>query len=229
MSIIRKVGQLVLENPFLAYLSYARAVLTAPNHLRMGAMSVHRQSTFEEYVTLSREVRLYKCNVGKFTYMGPRCEFNSTTIGRYCSIAHDIKCGPGHHPLEYVSTHPMFYSASLRPAQITLVDEDKFDDLMPVTVGNDVWIGANVVIMNGVTIGDGSVIASGCIVTKDVAPYSIVGGVPGKEIRKRFSDEEIAFLLDFKWWEKDLDWLKENSDLFADSSKFMARYQEVSS
>lgn len=223
MLLIRRIGQLVLENPINEYISYVKRVLTAPNHLRMGARTIHRQSTFEEYVTLSRDVRLHKCDVGKFTYIGPRSEFNNTQIGRYCSIAHDIKCGPGHHPLEYVSTHPMFYSVSLRPAQITLVDEDKFDDLMPVTIGNDVWIGANVVIMNGVTIGDGSVIAAGCIVTKDVEPYSIVGGVPGKQIRKRFSEDEIEFLAQFKWWDRDLAWLRENSDLFEDITTFTER------
>lgn len=83
--------------------------------------------------------------------------------------------------------------------QIKYVDEEK---KYFVEIGNDVWIGNNVLIMDGIRIGDGAILAAGSVIAKDVEPYTIVGGVPAKFIRKRFKDSEIDFLLDFKWWER---------------------------
>lgn len=123
-------------------------------------------------------------------------------IGKYCSIAEGVKVWlGGNHNTNYISTYPF-----------GLVHRDKFKYVCPnqpsskgnVVIGNDVWIGANVTIMSGVTIGDGAVIANNSHVVKDVEPYAIVGGNPAQEIRKRFSKEDIDFLLKFKWW--DLDW-----------------------
>jgi virginiamycin A acetyltransferase len=77
-------------------------------------------------------------------------------------------------------------------------------------IGNDVWIGYNATIMAGVTIGDGAIIATNATVVKDVGPYTIVGGNPAREIRKRFSEEMIETLLDLKWWDRDIDWITNN-------------------
>ena len=77
-------------------------------------------------------------------------------------------------------------------------------------IGNDVWVGYNATIMAGVNIGDGAIIASNATVTRDVEPYSIVGGNPASLIRKRFSDDEIASLLQLKWWDKDIEWITQN-------------------
>lgn len=85
-----------------------------------------------------------------------------------------------------------------------------------VVIGNDVWIGSNVKILQGIKICDGAVIAAGALITKDVEPYAIVGGVPAKLIRKRFSDEDIKFLLDLKWWDKGEEWVIENAEFFED-------------
>ncbi len=81
-------------------------------------------------------------------------------------------------------------------------------------IGNDVWIGANVLILDGVTIGNGAIIAAGAVVTKDVPPYAVVGGVPAKIIKYRFNKEEIDFLEQLKWWEKDEKWLTEYGKYF---------------
>jgi acetyltransferase-like isoleucine patch superfamily enzyme len=89
-----------------------------------------------------------------------------------------------------------------------------------VVVGNDVWIGTDAILMAGITVGDGAVIAAGAVVTKDVAPYSIVGGVPAKEIKKRFDNEKIESLLSLKWWDKDEKWLRENGSRFMDVDAF---------
>lgn len=231
MYFLRRALGLITRHPFLTYLAYVYRALTAPNHLRLGHLATYRNCEFEEYVTLSDHVILKNCQIGRFTYIGPRSFFSHTTIGRFCSIALDVKCGLGNHPTaQFVSTHPMFYNATLRPAQVTFADRDYFQEVKPVTIGHDVWIGANTIIMDGITIGDGSIIASGCVVTKDVEPYSIVGGVPGRLIRKRLNDQQIAFLSNFRWWNRDVEWIKENWKLWLDIEAFMAMCteQEVS-
>lgn len=123
------------------------------------------------------------------------------TIGRFCSIA----CGTkflfncANHSLKSLSTYtfPLFYEEwQLNKADITSAWHNKGD----ITIGNDVWIGFEAVIMAGVHIGDGAIIAARAVVTKDVAPYTIVGGSPAKEIRKRFDTSTIQRLQHLKWW-----------------------------
>lgn len=127
-------------------------------------------------------------------------------IGKFCSIA----CGAkfiftsANHKLGSLSTYPFplfFEEWDLDKTNVT----DSWDNKGDIVIGNDVWIGYEAVVMQGVTIGDGAIIGARAVVTKDVPPYSIVGGVPAKPIRKRFSDEVISRLLEIKWWE----WLDE--------------------
>jgi virginiamycin A acetyltransferase len=122
-------------------------------------------------------------------------------IGKYCSIA----CGAkfmftsGNHKMASLSTYPfpLFDEEwGLNGANIT----NAWDNNGDIVIGNDVWIGYEAVIMQGVHIGDGAIIGTRAVVTKDVAPYTIVGGVPGREIRKRFSEDVIEKLLELQWW-----------------------------
>lgn len=128
-------------------------------------------------------------------------------IGKFCSIA----CGTkflfncANHTLKSLSTYtfPLFYEEwELEKSNITTAWDNKGD----IVIGNDVWIGYEAVIMAGVHIGDGAIIAARAVVTKDVPPYTIVGGTPAKEIRKRFGAEVIQQLLMLKWW----DWSADN-------------------
>lgn len=164
--------------------------------------------------------------MGYGSYIDQNSNINAK-IGRFCSIAGGVVTVSGTHPTEkFVSTSPCFYSLENQNG-MTFVEKQKFDenklanDKYSVVIGNDVWIGYGAKILSGVTIGDGAIIAAGAVVTKDVSPYSIVGGVPAKEIRKRFSEEEIEFLCSFKWWDRPLEWIKENADRFDDIKKFM--------
>lgn len=132
-------------------------------------------------------------------------------IGKFCSIA----CGAkfiftsANHKLGSLSTYPFplfFKEWDLDKTNVT----DSWDNKGDIVIGNDVWIGYEAVVMQGVTIGDGAIIGTRAVVTKDVPPYSIVGGVPAKPIRKRFSDEVISRLLEIKWWEWPDEKIKEN-------------------
>ena len=127
-------------------------------------------------------------------------------IGKFCSIACGAKFlfNSANHSLTSLSTYPFpifFEEWGLERAQVTRAWDHKGD----IVIGNDVWIGYEAVILAGVTIGDGAIIGTRAVVTKDVPPYTIVGGVPAKPIRKRFPDDTIASLLALRWW----DWTEE--------------------
>lgn len=167
------------------------------------------------------------CDVGKMSYIAHDCSFENTDIGNYCSIGSNVNIIAGMHPTSvFVSTCPAFYT-NYREAGKCYVSSSKFEEYIYadkvnqrfVVIGNDVWIGSHACILNGCTIGDGAVIAAGAVVTKDVPPYAIVGGVPAKIIKYRFSQEKIAFLNQLKWWEKDEDWFIRHAELFEDINK----------
>lgn len=127
-------------------------------------------------------------------------------IGKFCSIACGAKFlfNSANHSLTSLSTYPFpifFEEWGLERAQVTRAWDYKGD----IVIGNDVWIGYEAVILAGVTIGDGAIIGARAVVTKDVPPYTIVGGVPAEPIRKRFPDDTIAALLALRWW----DWPEE--------------------
>lgn len=161
--------------------------------------------------------------IGRYVYVDSNTIINHTKIGAFCSIGPGCRIGLFKHPAHFISTFPAFFSLHKQCGE-TFADDFYFQESENVEIGNDVWIGANVLIADGVKIGDGAIVAAGAVVTKDVEPYAIVGGVPAKFIKKRFSDENIKKLLEFKWWDKDLDWTKTNWRYFNDSDKFFEKF-----
>lgn len=138
-------------------------------------------------------------HIGRHTYLGANVAVSNknTSIGSFCSIASNAAIGPSQHPLNFLSTHPFQY---LKYEKLIPKQKIMFISSRPVTVGNDVWIGANVIIMDGLKIGDGAVIGANAVVTHDVPPYAIVGGIPARIIRYRFEPEIIKKLLALQWW-----------------------------
>lgn len=161
--------------------------------------------------------------LGKGSYIGCNCSI-SARIGRYTCIAPEVKTVNGFHPTnKSISVHPAFYSHSnctgLSYVKIEEFDEQRYADpdcQYDVVIGNDVWIGYGAMIIAGVKINDGAVIAAGAVVTKDVPPYAIVGGNPAKIIKYRFSEEIIQKLAVLHWWAKPDTWLERNLALFSD-------------
>lgn len=150
-------------------------------------------------------------------------------IGRFTSIASNCTVLVGRHAYTYpyVSTSPAFYSllqqTTIKFAKQQLFNEQKYADeerKVPVKIGNDCWINSDVRLVSGVTIADGAVILAGSIVTKDVPPFAIVGGVPAKIIKYRYKEEDIRFLMHIRWWERDLKWIQKHAEEFCDFQHF---------
>jgi acetyltransferase-like isoleucine patch superfamily enzyme len=173
--------------------------------------------TYNNYI--SPYASLVDVYFGIFSYVSTNTQIRNAEIGKFCSIADNVKVGLGFHPVNFISTHPAFYSVGKK--FLTFSDSQLFDEYRRTTIGNDVWIGSNVLIVGGIKIGDGAILASGSIVTKDVEPYAIMGGNPCKLIRYRFESDLIEKLLNFKWWDKDLKWIEDNYTQFNDKEKFL--------
>lgn len=161
-------------------------------------------------------------HLGYASYMGEDCHIQAK-IGRFCSISSRVITVRGTHPTKiWASTHPIFFSTKKQCGK-TFVTQDKFLENKPmINIGHDVWIGDSAILMDGISIGNGAVIASGAVVTKNVEPYSIVGGVPAREIKKRFSEDIINRLQKSKWWERSEQWLSDNAELFEDAERLLS-------
>lgn len=179
-------------------------------------------TTFEGKNIIKSNTIIRNSKIGFGTYIGGNSKILYTQIGRFCSIGQDLKTIIYTHPTyEFVTTHPAFFSTK-KQSGFTYVKQDKFEEIlylnkeknMCIEIGNDVWIGENVSILGGVKIGNGAIIGTGAIVTKNIEPYSINVGVPSKKIGYRFDCENIEFLNKLKWWDKNLQWIKKNSEYF---------------
>lgn len=183
------------------------------DHQWVKGVTVPSKFSFEAPFRSSSNRFYYDATIGAFTYFVDGSVYY-TDIGRYCSIARGIVIGPGSHPMDWLSTHPFQFrndfrfkvGASFNGAEAYA--SHKMDrqqraasTIRRVTIGNDVWIANGAFILPGVTVGDGAVIAAQAVVTRDVEPYTIVGGNPAKVIKKRFDDATIERLLRVKWWQ----------------------------
>ena len=153
-------------------------------------------------------------SIGRCTYIAKSVVIRDkrTSIGSFCSIARNVSIGTGSHPLTALTTHSMVHrECYTENGDIGIAPEHRieFEQTRPVTIGHDVWIGLNAVIMDGVTIGNGAVIGTHAVVTKDVPPYAIVVGLPAKVLRYRFDEDTIARLQKSRWFDRDLEFIRQ--------------------
>lgn len=180
-------------------------------------------TSFGRGCRLGGPVYIAGSTIGDFTYIEVGTRISAADVGRFCSIAPYAMIGLAEHPVErFVSTHPIFYRR-MPALSYDLVDRDHHQEISRTRIGNDVWIGAHACVRGGLEIGDGAVIGAGAVVTRDVPPYAIYAGVPARLVRYRFDPATIEFLLAFKWWERDLDWLREHIDELHDVERFVDR------
>ncbi len=161
---------------------------------------VNNSSNVSKRAKVNRFVKLNNVQIDAYSYVGPSSELTNCKIGKFCSISSRVIVGLGTHPINFISTSPIFFSP-YNGTGVKWCEQKVFDDMSKETIiGNDVWIGMNAIIMGDLKIGDGSIIATNSVVTKDVPPYAIVGGVPAKVIKYRFDNEIINKLQNIKWW-----------------------------
>ena len=166
-------------------------------------------SQFELPLTIDSMSCINRSVVDGFFGLGAFSYIADSSVGRFCSVASRCSIGAFSHPTNWLSTHLFQYRDMTSSFGTTIHHGDPLickEMRYPKTViGNDVWIGDNAVVLKGVNIGDGAIIAAGSIVTKDVEPYSIVGGNPARLLKMRFNEQQINALLDLKWWDLSLE------------------------
>ncbi len=151
--------------------------------------------------------------LGDCSYINEGSIVIAAVIGRFCSISPGCSIGLQNHPLALLSTSPLIYGDD----NILGVSPWWSEITAPPEIGSDVWIGTRAIVLQGVTIGHGAVVAAGAVVTRDVAPYAIVGGVPARHISMRFTEATVLRLLELKWWESPLESLRQRIDFLRNS------------
>lgn len=163
-------------------------------------VNISQDSIIGEHSRICHNVTFNHSQIGKYSYINFDSFVQHTFIGNYCSIAHGVKIGLGAHPTDQFSTSPLFYR-NRNPFAIKINELPySFLENKIINIGHDVWVGANAIIMDGVTIGNGAIVAAGAVVTKDIPAYAIVGGIPSKIIRYRFDHQRINQLEKSQWW-----------------------------
>lgn len=182
------------------------------------------RSKVSDKAKIAGPAQVGNCEIGDYTYIGSNSVISLTKIGKFCSIGPNFFCGFGIHPTNGLSTSPVFYSKD-NPTGLSFAAENKITENMPISIGNDVFIGMNVTVLDGVSIGDGAIVGAGAVVSKDIPPYAIAVGAPIRVIRYRFDAATIDHLLKIKWWDFDHDKLKDVEAHFFDYQKFIEKHK----
>lgn len=178
-----------------------------------------RNSLIDATAVVNSGSSVVNSTMGAYSYCSYDCNIINARIGKFCSLANEIIIGGDEHPIEWLSTSPVFQDVKHSgPAK-------KFArHTLPVAketvIGNDVWIGDRAIVKQGVTVGDGAVIGAGAIVTKDVPPYAVVAGVPAKVLKYRFDEDIICDLMGIKWWDMDESLLRQYADKVMNVKQF---------
>ena len=234
MKILKKLTPHLVKALWIKAIIYLKKIRLRRRTIKIGKnVLIDFFTEIEEKVSIGNFTQIQSSKIGLGTYISEFSTLQHTKIGRFCAIADHVRAGIGSHPTkDFVSIHPAFFSTT-KQAGFSFVNTNLFDELpkvenskFTVEIGNDVWIGSGVIILDGVKIGDGAIIGANSVVTKDVESYYISVGIPAKPLRKRFNQEQIAFLKKFRWWERDFEWIKKNAYLFTDINKLIKNYSD---
>lgn len=171
------------------------------------------KTKFTKTTALGKYVRCYNVTIGEYSSIRDRGKAMNAIIGNYSVIAKECEIGLGVHPTDRLTCHSIFYKNSpwlFHPEWVKPIKEVAKTTI----IGGDVWIGAKSIVMDGVRIGNGAIVAAGSVVTKDVPPYAVVGGVPAKVIKYRFPQEVIDRLEEIQWWNLPDEEITKRIDLF---------------
>lgn len=216
--IIRITAEMVMacvEEPFRQAL-YRRRFEDCIFHR---GVRIDDESKLGRYNVLFSNVNVLNSTIDDHTFVQRNSFINCADIGKFCSIAMNVLIGPGQHPTAFVSSHPAFYSVT-QPIVKTFSSSDTFNPFKRTIVGHDVWLGHNSVIMDGIKIGTGAVVAAGAVVTNNIPDYAIVAGVPARLIKFRFDERVRNLLLESQWWDWPDEHLKHRCQLFLEPEKF---------
>jgi len=173
--------------------------------------------------------QIVNVSMGKHSYCGYDCTIIDCNIGNFCSISDRVVIGGASHPIEWVSTSPVFYAG--RDSVKTKFSEFSFHKEYPtkrIIIGSDVWIGSDVLIRPDVNIGNGVVVGMGSVVTKNVPDYAIVAGNPARVLRMRFEEEEVMReLSEIAWWEMDDSKIAILAQYIQDTKQFIMKAKQV--
>lgn len=157
---------------------------------------------FEGHNRLAGSAALQDAWLGRGSYVNS-ARLNGARVGRFVSVGFEALIGLGEHPVDRIATHPAFYTPH-NPVGLRWVEQPLFAETQAVTIGSDAWIGARAIVLGGVNVGHGAIVAAGAVVTKDVPAFGIVAGVPARLIRLRFSPEVCDALSALRWWDAPL-------------------------
>lgn len=181
---------------------------------------VDNKSNISSKAKINKNVKVYQSNINAYSYVGSGTELICADIGKFCSIAHRCSIGLGSHSINNISTSPIFTSIKNGTGHSWAV-KNTFQESQRVSIGNDVWIGIEVIIMGGLQIGNGVIIGAGSIVTKSIPDYAIAVGSPAKIIKYRFEKPIIDKLMQIKWWNITEEKLRNNLKLFQKETLFL--------
>lgn len=182
-------------------------------NVKIDEWSIIINSKLSEYVHINKNNLINSSELGKHTYTGQNTIIEFTQIGNFCSISWNVTIGAAQHDYNRVTSHEMLYSKWHE-----FIEEPIYSPFEKnVSVGNDVWIGANSIILRGVKVGDGAVIGAGAVVTKDIPDYGIAIGIPAKVVKYRFDKKTINILKKVRWWDFPTEIIKKNLALLSSS------------
>lgn len=199
--------------------------------LIVGKNSYISYCNFENNCAIDENCKITNSIIGKYSYITEGARITHAKIGKFCSIGPNLRIGMASHPIrKFVSTSPIFYSKNTN-LKVSITKRDKIEThkftdkskFFFVEIGNDVWVGANVTILDGVKIGHGAVIGANSLVTKNINPYSVAKGIPAKITKYRFTKTQIRKLLKIRWWDKPESWIFSNNNFFNNINKFLKK------